>query len=97
MQSHMVAIPVDPATERSLPADPAERQRILALGLREWQVRQALEACRRQEISLARAAEMAGVPLREMVPLAYAHGLTPPIPADLMSDEPLSLDEAADL
>ncbi|WP_213291273.1 hypothetical protein, partial [Bradyrhizobium sp. sGM-13] len=51
----------------------------LVLGLREWKVRKALEAYGRGEGSLAYAAQKAGVSLREMIPLAYAHGLTPKV------------------
>lgn len=45
----------------------------------KWQaeVRNALEAYRRGEGSLAHAARQAGISLREMIPLAYAHGLEP--------------------
>jgi hypothetical protein len=80
-----------------LPDDPAERARVLELGLREWRIRRALDAFARGEGSLAFAAEQAGVSLREMVPLAYAHGLEPRVPPGATADEPLSLEAAADL
>jgi hypothetical protein len=70
-----IAVPEDLA--RELPPDPVERREVLVLGLREWKVRKALEAYGRGEGSLAYAAQQAGVSLREMIPLAYAHGLTP--------------------
>ena len=54
-----------------------ERQAVLELGLRERRIRLALEGYRRGEGSLAYAAQQAGIALREMVPLAYAHGLLP--------------------
>ena len=77
-----IVIPEDLAEQ--LPADPGERQKVVALGLREWRVRRALEAYRRGEGSLAYAADQAGISLREMIPLAYAHGLTPRVdPEDL--------------
>lgn len=94
MPAQMIEIPVDSATEQALPKDPAERQQVLLLGLREWRLRQALEACRRHEISLARAAELAGVSLREMIPLAYAHGLTPHVHPEILAKETLSPEEA---
>jgi hypothetical protein len=72
-----VSIPVPEELARQLPPDPQERQQVLVLGLREWKVRKALEAYGRGEGSLAHAAHVAGVSLREMIPLAYAHGLTP--------------------
>jgi hypothetical protein len=80
-----------------LPDDPAERAQVLELGLREWRIRRALGAFARGEGSLAFAAEQAGVSLREMVPLAYAHGLEPRVPSGTGADEPLSLEAAADL
>jgi hypothetical protein len=81
-----VSIPEDLA--RQLPADPAERDQVLVLGLREWKVRKALEVYQRGEGSLAFAARQAGVSLREMIPLAYAHGLTPKIDSrDLEASE----------
>jgi hypothetical protein len=55
-----------------------------------------LEDYRRGHGTLAYAAEQAGVSLREMIPLAYAYGLTPRIDPDWLSG-PLSLDEAANL
>jgi hypothetical protein len=64
---------------RQLPPDPEERQEVLVLGLREWKVRKALEAYKRGEGSLAYAAREAGISLREMIPLAYAHGVTPKV------------------
>ena len=97
MPAQIVPIPVDPAIAKELPTDPAERQEVLVLGVREWRLRRALEAFRRGEGSLARAAELAGVSLREMIPLAFAHGLAPRVPAELLDKEFLSLDEAAHL
>ena len=80
-----------------LPADPRERELVFELGLREWRVRQALAAFERGQGTLAYAAERAGVPLREMIPLAYAHGLEPRVEPGLLEKERLTLDEAADL
>jgi hypothetical protein len=60
-----------------LPADPAERERIVEFGLKEWRVRRALDGYRSGRATLAHAAAQAGVPLREMIPLAFAHGLAP--------------------
>jgi hypothetical protein len=72
-----VPIAVSEEIARQLPADPSEREQILVLGLREWRIRQALDAYRRGEGSLAYAAHQAEISLREMIPLAYAHGLSP--------------------
>jgi hypothetical protein len=80
-----VSIAISEELAGQLPPDPKERQEVLVLGLREWRIRKALEAYGRGEGSLAHAAHKAGVSLREMIPLAYAHGLTPrqdPAPGD---------------
>lgn len=77
MARSTVSIPVSEELARQLPPDPDQRQEVLVLGLREWRVRKALEAYRKGEGSLAYAARQAGVSLREMIPLAYAHGLVP--------------------
>jgi hypothetical protein len=77
MPRSTISIPISEELARQLPPGPEERQEVLVLGLREWRVRKALEAYRRGEGSLAHAADQAGVSLREMIPLAYAHGLVP--------------------
>jgi hypothetical protein len=46
-------------------------------GTREERIRQALEAYRNGEGSIAFAACQAGISLREMIPLAYSYGLEP--------------------
>lgn len=88
------SIPVPDELVRQLPADPAEQQQLLVLGLREWRIRRALDSYRRGNGSLAFAADQAGVSLREMIPLAYAHGIEPKTdPADLE----ISAEHAANL
>ncbi len=79
MPRQKVAISISEETARQLPSSPEERQEVLVLGLREWKVRQALAAYARGEGSLAFAAHQAGVSLREIIPLAYAHGLSPKV------------------
>jgi predicted HTH domain antitoxin len=74
-----VSIPVPDELAQQLPADPKEQQQVLIWGLREWRVNKALQAYKRGEGSLAYAARQAGISLREMIPLAYAHGLTPKV------------------
>jgi hypothetical protein len=84
MARSTVSITVPEELAGQMPADPGDRQQVLALGLREWRIRKALQAYKRGEGSLAHAAQQAGVSLREMIPLAYAHGLVPKVdPADL--------------
>ena len=82
----------------TIPLSPelATRAEVMAIGLRQWRVRQALEAYRQGEGTLAYAAQRAGVSIRQMVPLAFAYGLTPEIDPTWLSGE-LSLDQAAQL
>ena len=87
MPRSTVSIALSEELARQMPPDPVEQQEVLTLGLREWRIRRALEAYRRGEGSLAYAARQAGVSLREMIPLAYAHGLTPKV-EDPSADDP---------
>jgi hypothetical protein len=96
MSPTYVTIPVSPEMAEELPPDPATRTELLTMGLQQWRIRQALEAYRRGQGTLAYAAQQAGVSVRQIIPLAYAYGLTPPVdPAWLSGD--LSPDQAADL
>ncbi len=74
-----IIIAASPEIARDLPPDPATRAEVLAMGLQQWHVRQALEAYRRGEGTLAYAAQQAGVSIRQIIPLAYAYGLTPKV------------------
>jgi predicted HTH domain antitoxin len=89
MLRRTVSIAVTEELARQLPPDPQERQEILVLGLREWKVRKALDAYQRGEGSLAYAAQKAEVSLREMIPLAYANGVTPKVEATEAGDQDL--------
>lgn len=89
-----VKIPIPDRLAAELPADPTVQSELLKLGLRAWRIREALTAYGQGKGSLAYAAERAGVSLREMVPLAYAHGLTPKVDPEIL-DTPLSLEQAA--
>lgn len=91
-----VVIPLSPELAKALPPDPATRTEVLAIGLQQWRVRQALEAYRQGQGTLAFAAQQAGISLRQMIPLAYAYGLTPKTDPAWTSAE-LTLDEAAEL
>jgi len=91
-----VTIPASPEVIRQLPPDPTTREQVLELGLRQWRIRQALEDYRQGHGTLAYAAERAGISIREMIPLAYAYGLTPPVDPDALSNA-LELDQAARL
>ena len=91
-----VVIPVAPDVARDLPTDPATRAEVLAAGLQQWRIRQALEAYRQGRGTLAYAAQQAGVSVRQIIPLAYAYGLSPKVDPALLTAE-LPLDQAAEL
>jgi hypothetical protein len=91
-----VTIPLPPELAEELPPDPATRAEVLAIGLQQWRVRQALEAYRQGEGTLAYAAQRAGVSIRQMIALAYAYGLTPKVDPTWLSGE-LPIDRAAQL
>ena len=91
-----VTIPVSPEMAEELPPDPATRTELLTMGLQQWRIRQALEAYRRGQGTLAYAAQQAGVSVRQIMPLAYAYGLTPPVDPVWLSGD-LSPDQAAEL
>ena len=91
-----ITIRVSSTLAHELPVDPDTRAHVLELGWRQWRVAEALEEYRQGRGSLAYAAEQADVSLREMIALAYAHGLTPPIEPEKI-DHPLTLEEAAEL
>ena len=96
MSPTYVTIPVSPEMAEELPPDPATRTELLTMGLQQWRLRQALEAYRRGQGTLAYAAQQAGVSVRQIIPLAYAYGLTPPVDPNWLSGD-LSLDQAAEL
>jgi hypothetical protein len=83
-----VTIAVAAEVARELPPDPEARAEVLALGLQQWRVRQALEAYRRGHGTLAYAAQAAGISIRQMIPLAYACGLQPRVEPEWLSSEP---------
>lgn len=91
-----IRIPVPEELARRLPTHPDEQRELLELGLRERRIRAALDAYKRGDVSLGEAARRAEISLREMIPLAYAHGLTPAFDPAWRS-EPLTLDEASRL
>lgn len=94
MTTLSLAVPEEVA--RQMPEDPTDRQQVLEFGIREWRIRQALEAYRRGEGSLAYAASRVGLSLREIIPLAYAHGLEPKMAEDL-AVSPLTGEQASNL
>ena len=91
-----ITIELPTTLARLLPPDDIIRRQVIELGQKQWRVRQALEAYRQGRGTLAYAAEQAGVSLREIIPLAYAHGLEPKVIPNWL-DKPLTMDEAARL
>jgi len=79
-----------------MPKSSEEQREVIWLGLQQLRVRRALELYRRGECTLAYAAQEAGITLREMIPLAYAHGLKPHVDPDLLEGE-LTPEQAARL
>ena len=57
------------------------------LGIKEMTKRRALERYKGGNISLAKAARIAGIPLREMILYAKANGLQPDIDEETISEE----------
>lgn len=92
----LVKISIPDRLAAELPTDPALQSEVLELGLRSLRIREALDVYRRGKGSLAFAAEQAGVTLREMIPLAYAHGLKPRVDPSLL-EERLSIEQASEL
>lgn len=91
-----VMIPVPTTIAQQLPPDADDLSELVILGLKSWRVAQALATYQRGRGPLVYAAEQAGVSLREMIALAYAHGLQPKNEPRL-GDSPLSLEQASTL
>ena len=61
----------------TLPAEESSLCEILKLGLKQFRIERAIKRYKKGGASLAKAAEMACISIREMVSIAYAHGLEP--------------------
>jgi len=70
-----------------LPKKQRPVQRIIKLGMIHYKVEKALKEYKRGRITLARAGEISGLSLREIIPLAYASGLEPKIDESLFTKE----------
>ena len=89
MHKSTTSITISEELAQQLPADPGDRQTVVALGIREWRIRKALAAYQKGEGSLAYAARQAEISLREMIPLAYSYGLEPKVdPHDFEAPDP---------
>ncbi|MGC9443691.1 MAG: UPF0175 family protein [Candidatus Methanospirareceae archaeon] len=72
---------------KELPEEESSLSEILKLGLKQMKIEKALERYKKGGVSLARVAELAGISIREMIPLAYAHGLEPKYDEALLESE----------
>ena len=81
----IIELPLELAVQ--MPEKQAERQQVIVLGLIQLRIKKALEEYRQGDCSLAYAAKQAGVSLWEMIPFAYAYGLSPRIDPDLLKEE----------
>ena len=81
---------------KELPGEESSLSEIVKLGLKQLKIEKAIERYKRGSVSLARTAELAGISIREMIPLAYAHGLEPKYDETLVESE-LSLEMATTL
>ena len=64
-----------------------EMESLLCIGLREVKMGQSLALFKKGDISLWKAARLAGVSLREMTQYAVAHGLQPTIDEETIQEE----------
>lgn len=62
---------------KDFPEDESSISEILKLGLKQLKIEKAIEKYKKGGMSLAKAAELAGISIREMITVAYAHGLEP--------------------
>jgi len=61
----------------ALPEGESSIYEILKLGLKQFKIERAIKRYKKGGVSLAKSAEMAGISIREMISIAYAHGLDP--------------------
>ena len=60
-----------------LPEEESFIYEILKLGLKQLKIERAIERYKKGGVSLAKVAELASISIREMIPIAYAHGIEP--------------------
>lgn len=61
----------------ALPEEESSLCEILKLGLKQFRIERAIKRYKKGGMSLAKSAELAGISIREMISIAYAHGLEP--------------------
>lgn len=80
---------------KKLPKRGKPMQRVIQLGITHYKVEQAIKEYKKGKMTLAKAAELAGLSIREIIPLAYAHGLEPKFDESLLTEEMTPLKAAA--
>ncbi len=79
-----------------LPEEESSIYKILKLGLKQLKIERAIERYKKGGVSLAKVAELAGISIREMIPIAYAHGLEPKYDESL-DESKITLERAINL
>lgn len=67
--------------------DPSVIEKLIEIGAKQVKIEEALAVFKEGKISLWKAARLAGVPLREMVLHAAAHGLKPKMDEKMLEEE----------
>ncbi len=80
---------------KELPKKDKPIQRVIRLGLTQYKAELALKEYKKGKMTLAKAAELAGLSIREIIPIAYAYGLEPKFDEALMTEELTSKKAAA--
>ncbi len=68
MKTIEIKLPDDLA--KKFPKEESVIKRVLELGLKELEIEKAIERYKKGGISLAKAAQIAGISIREMIPIA---------------------------
>lgn len=80
---------------KKLPRQEKPRQRVITLGIIHYKVEQALKEYKKGKITLTKTAELAGLSIREIIPLAYAYGLEPKFNESILPEEMTPLKASA--
>ncbi|MFQ5686301.1 MAG: hypothetical protein ACE5GV_06535 [Candidatus Scalindua sp.] len=78
---------------KKLPKEESVIQTVLELGMKQLEIEKAVERYKKGGISLAKVAALAGISIREMIPIAYAHGMEPKCDQSLI-DSPITPETA---
>lgn len=67
--------------------DTSQLEEIIRIGIKQMKIERALHLYEKREISMAKAAELADIPLSEMMTQASARGLKPLIDKKMIEEE----------